>query len=417
MASFKFIFKCKTPVKKRKPDTKGRLHLLYTHDSMTGEFSAKLTVMQKFWDSEKGKYKKHENSIALNKALERFKGKIEAVVTDLQSRGIDPDPAAVKEAYKKALKDSRPEQAITKSMAYLWKEYIEYLKSTPSQVTGEKRSERTVNSNNNSRESFETFLSENKLQAIRPENFSLTHFHKWQAYLQKSYPSGNSQSKRLKHFKAAMKHFKKLGSKIGFDLDEVTPKEKAGLKIHIDEAELKIIEGKELIGRKDLIRDLVLIGCNVGLRISDFKRIDKNIQGNDIVIQTQKTGEPLKIPITPKVKALLEKYGNKLPVIPEPVFRKEVKALFAEVFPDRTMQVKINGKMETVSKSEYITPHSFIRSFVTISANNGIPVPLIAKITGKSVQVLLKHYLNASQEAASKAMLEVWGASPLKIAK
>jgi phage antirepressor YoqD-like protein len=91
--------------------------------------------------------------------------------------------------------------------------------------------------------------------------------------------------------------------------------------------------------------------------------------------------------------------------------------LFEELFPEKKLQIKVNGVMTTVLKSDYITPHSFIRSFVSISASKGMAVPLIAKITGKSIQVLLKHYLNASQEQAGKAMLEVWGEAPMKANK
>jgi hypothetical protein len=417
MASFKFILKFKKSKKTGKKNPLGRVHLLYTHDSKTCEFSTGQAALSKHWNKLKGEYKVIEGANDLNEVLDTFKKKVNKVVTDLQKKEVYPDPETVKQAYEKSIRESLPESVIVQSMNHLWKGYIKYLEETPSELTGDKRAARTISSNENSRETFEAFLSENKIESIQPKNFTLAHFHKWQAYLQKAFPSSNSRSKRQKHFKAYLRHSKKLGYPIGFDTDEIKPKERPGPKLHIDEEELKVFESKELIGRKDLIRDLIIIGCNVGLRISDFKRLDKNIQGSDIVIQTQKTSEPLKIPIVPKVKALLEKYGNQLPAIPEPVFRREVKELFEELFPEKKLQIKVNGVMTTVLKSDYITPHSFIRSFVSISASKGMAVPLIAKITGKSIQVLLKHYLNASQEQAGKAMLEVWGEAPMKANK
>lgn len=415
MATYKFILKRKKKDGKL-PDA-GRIYLQYGHDSLTSLIAAKKSIDKKYWDQDKGRVKgKYENKTALNAFLTSFEERVQKFVTNLETEGKSISAADIKTAWDLAEKARVPEATILLSMNNQWKAYIKYLGETTSKKTSQKRAGRTIQTNENSREAFEEFLTTNKIEAIRPEAFTITHFHRWEAFLQNKYASGNTISKRLKHFKAALKHSKKIGYPVGFDLDLIEYSEKAGHKICINDQELEIIQAKELVGRKDLIRDFIVIACNVGLRISDFKRLDKNIQGGDIVIQTQKTGEPVEIPIAPIVFVLLKKYNNVLPSIPEPVFRREVKALFKEIFPDKFLQLKVNGEMTSVHKGDYITLHSFIRTLVNKLHNKGVPVGHIAKLTGKSISVLLKHYLSASQEDASRSMRETFTA-PMAIDK
>ena len=71
---------------------------------------------------------------------------------------------------------------------------------------------------------------------------------------------------------------------------------------------------------------------------------------------------------------------------------------------------------ETVYKWELISTHDAIRTFITLSAERGMNVSSISKITGKTIPVLLKHYLSQSQKVADLEMEKAWGASPLRIA-
>lgn len=425
MATIKFVLRHKKNKLTKKVDPVGRIYLQYGHNSLTALISTGRTIDRKFWDKKKGRVKKHENATTVNSYLSSFETKFDKFVTTLQAGGEDINPDPVKKAYEASLTAALPESAILHSMPHLWNDFIEHLKTTESKA-GFKRSPSTIRVNENSRTAFIDFLKANKIsQAIKPENFTVKHLHSWEKFLMTTkdkhdklrYASPNSRSKVQKHFKSYLKHIKKLGYKVGFDIELVTYIEKAGHKICIEENEIPFFEAAELTGKKEEVRDLILVALNVGMRISDFKRLSENIQDDDIVLQTQKTGEPIRIPITPMVRSILIKYAGKLPSVSEPVFRRDVKYLYKELFPDKFLQVKINGEMMTAHKSEFITPHSFIRTFVTISSNRGMTVPQIAKITGKSISVLLKHYLNVTQEDASKAMKKAWDASPLKINK
>lgn len=54
------------------------------------------------------------------------------------------------------------------------------------------------------------------------------------------------------------------------------------------------------------------------------------------------------------------------------------------------------------------------RTFITLSAECGMSVNSIAKLTGKTVKVLIENYLVESPEVADQEMEKAWGASPPK---
>ena len=57
---------------------------------------------------------------------------------------------------------------------------------------------------------------------------------------------------------------------------------------------------------------------------------------------------------------------------------------------------------KTYHKWEVLTSHCSVRTFITLAAGRGMPIPSIAALTGKSVQTLLKSYLNPNTEQALK---------------
>lgn len=86
--------------------------------------------------------------------------------------------------------------------------------------------------------------------------------------------------------------------------------------IYLNQNEIELLFNLDLQNNKTLetTRDLFIIGCNTGLRYSDFSILNEDhIKNGMIEIETYKTGEKVVIPIHPMVKAIFEKYNNKLP--------------------------------------------------------------------------------------------------------
>jgi hypothetical protein len=113
----------------------------------------------------------------------------------------------------------------------------------------------------------------------------------------------------------------------------------------------------------------------------------------------------------------LERYNYSLPQVPDQKVNEGIKTILADACPESKIQVREGKTFKTIFKHTVITSHDSIRTFITLSAERGMSVPSIAKITGKTVAVLLKHYLNNSQVIADKEFEKAWGSSPLRIAK
>ena len=96
-------------------------------------------------------------------------------------------------------------------------------------------------------------------------------------------------------------------------------------QIALNKEEIEVVAQLDLSQNKRLerVRDVFLIGCYTGMRFSDFKRVkSSNISEGLITIREVKDKtKTLQIPITDKVRAILEKYDWELPLISEQKFR------------------------------------------------------------------------------------------------
>lgn len=426
MATIKFVMKKKDRIKRNEP---ALIFAQYTHrigkDYSSVLFSTGKKIEPKYWNEEKGRAKTHEGATNLNKFLNRLDSKLNDIVTDLQNKEIEPIPSRVKDAFKEVEKAKLPEAELTRSILHQWRDYLNSKKNSVKSLT--------LSNQRNGIESMEAFLREQKIEGLRPEAFTVRHLVKWEDFLNAKYKS-NTVAKRLRHFKSFLKYYQELGGQTGLHLSKIKYKETEGVKIYLTEEELETFQDAPVkdinsvkINRSgkietvyvslEQVRDLFVLQCYTGLRISDLKRVDQNIKGNRIVITTKKTGVNIEIPISPTVRAILEKYNYQLPQISEQKINDAIKSIYKICFPKNTIQVREGNEYKTVLKGDLISTHDAIRTFITISAERGMTVSAISKITGKTIPVLIKHYLSQSQKIADKEMEKAWGFSPLKVAR
>ena len=166
--------------------------------------------------------------------------------------------------------------------------------------------------------------------------------------------------------------------------------------------------------RLERVRDIFLVGCYTGMRYSDFKRIKaSNISDNLITIREVKDkSKTLQIPITDRVRDILDKYNMELPVISEQKFRDYLKEVFKLAgFTKLSTRSKKIGKRvyeEEVPMYELISTHTARRSFITIMLNSGVPDKAIMKITGHKSINNFQVYYRPSNEVLSDFMSDVW---------
>lgn len=231
-----------------------------------------------------------------------------------------------------------------------------------------------------------------KLSRVRLEfkDVDMDFFYSWCDYLFGRGLAGNTVSKTIKRLKTFLSEAESRGI-------SVPPAYKSGrfrvattpsTHIYLTEEDLSLIEAAQVEPRLEKVRDLLLVGCRTGLRVSDWGQIAvRNIRTTDGVrvlsVQPAKTGQPVFIPLHPVVARVLAKYGGEMPVISQQKFNEYVKEL---------------AHLAGVKEWARVSSHTCRRTFATLAYKAGLPLLSIAKITGHSSERVLLAYIRVSGE-------------------
>jgi integrase len=167
--------------------------------------------------------------------------------------------------------------------------------------------------------------------------------------------------------------------------------------IFLTEAEIKLLYEMEIeFPGYRRIRDVFVLNCYTGLRHSDWPKVTKeNIHDSKLHVRTQKTNEPVIIPIKPLVKDILGNYDS----IFIPSNQKTNDAL--KWIGQKAFDKKL-GKGD-IRKWRRIRTHTARRSFATNAYLAGIPMRDIMQITGhRTTDSFLKYIRVTKIETAEK---------------
>ena len=162
------------------------------------------------------------------------------------------------------------------------------------------------------------------------------------------------------------------------------------------------------------VRDLFVLGCSTGLRISNYSKINKNdINNGYINVNDKKNNEKqLRIPLNDFSIEILERYEYVLPSISTQKFNRYIKEVFEKVGYTDTIKktTRVGAKIiENISPFyERVSSHTARRSFITIMKNKKIPDKVIMEFTGhKSLEVFNKYY-KPNDDDKKDFMTDVW---------
>jgi len=207
--------------------------------------------------------------------------------------------------------------------------------------------------------------------------------------------------------------------------------EKSKTDVYLSEKEIKaiydykpksdIIIEKKKVSKETLesAKDLFLIGCYTGLRVSDYNsRLSKDNfkyteKGNPILEKlTKKTKTPVSIPIYwMELLTIAEKYNYVFPEMTDQrinIYIKEVcKSMgFNEIIEYNTGK----GGRITLEKSEkwkLITTHTGRRSASTNLALQGLTEGQVARFTGHKTNSMVAKYNKASTSESADMIIEI----------
>ena len=186
-------------------------------------------------------------------------------------------------------------------------------------------------------------------------------------------------------------------------------------KIYLTEEDLCALEALELTdSHESIVRDLFLVGCETGLRFSDFSRVTEHDFRSDglhiVPKKTKKSGvKKVIIPLSARFRSIVERYNGVLPNYDRNQvtrFNRTIRELcqLAGMEDEITFYREVAGESIMVKKKKYeeVTSHTCRRTFCTLKFLKGMPAQAIMKFSGhKSERSFLK-YLKLDAELTAR---------------
>jgi len=202
----------------------------------------------------------------------------------------------------------------------------------------------------------------------------------------------NTFSGHWKKFKRVLDDATFSGYEVDQSYKKIKIKQKAVFKIFNTTEEIQLWYSK-LDQLTDYLYNascLYLIGCNSGMRYSDFKNVKSNIIYKDESIfyrvNTQKTHTTVTIPGNEMLNDLLTKDLHQISNQKMNQYLKEA----AKIVGINTI---VNTPTGPIPKYELIQTHTARRSFATNSVLAGIPIQFIMSITGHKTESEFRKYV------------------------
>ena len=418
---------------KKEPETLifARLHFKYFEIDGNGEkkfktlkFSTGETINPEYWNPKNQRareikeFPQHpEFNQRLNDIGTIIKNTYRKLIND--SRGNEITPETLKTEVKEQLnKENKTVKPISNKTGF-----VEFIKIIIAESkTGERTTEngtrikpRTLLSYGTTLNTLTTYETKKKLK-LKFSDITIDFYNKFVKYLNDNNRAVNTIGGHIKNIKVFMKIANDRG------LTENKEYQKRDFKkideetqtIYLTENELLKIYNKDFSNNKKLetVRDMFIIGCYTGLRFSDLKQLRKeHFSDNTITITTEKTGEPVVIPLHWTVKEIFKKYEYTLPrVISNQKFNEYLKLVGEQAEIDDSVIIsETRGGLRydtTVKKYSLISVHTARRSFATNMFLNDIPTLSIMKITGHRTEKTFLKYIKITPEENAQKLLK-----------
>lgn len=354
-----------------------------------------VTIKSKHWSKQsKTILSGDPNAIAYNKRIKNFSKKALDTYLEAKDSGIQPDADYIKEKMKP--------QEVDKPLTFweLWDLFIVSKKGL-----FKKHSFIKFGSLKCHLERFEKFQKRN----LNLEKITQEQLEDFQSFMyEKQNLNTQSTGKYIGIFKIFLNWCVKRRYTENIDFKYFTPiRQPDGLKVIITPDELEKIRKADL-GEKSYLknaRELFILSCLVGLRYSDYSRINrehlkKDGEGNSYLqIRQQKTEEFVELPLTEEVemivKRLIEGHVRSISNQKMNTYVKELCEIAKINEPFEKVTYKGRDKqIETVSKYELISTHTGRRTFATNLLNKGVPAEVVMKFTGHRDYKSFAKYVN-----------------------
>lgn len=158
-------------------------------------------------------------------------------------------------------------------------------------------------------------------------------------------------------------------------------------------------------------RDLFLVGYYTGARFSDYSRLSlDNAHDGKIEFVQEKTGGRVILPLSTKLKAILERYEGRAPRQCQQVFNRQIKDVARLAGVDGIVELPKDQRKPDGAPTyrwEMVTSHTSRRSCATNLYLAGVPPKDICYITGHKDIRTLEMYIKVTTEMAVGRLSEL----------
>jgi len=158
-------------------------------------------------------------------------------------------------------------------------------------------------------------------------------------------------------------------------------------------------------------RDLFLLGVYTASRVSDCSHFSNdNIVGNLFRFTQHKTGQSVIMPLSPKVKLLLERNGGKAPNIALVRYNAEIKKVCKKAGICQQVEVtRTKGSTpitRRLPKYMFVGSHTARRTGATLLYMSGVPMKSCMYITGHQSESNFLRYIRLTKEENAKILID-----------
>jgi integrase len=232
----------------------------------------------------------------------------------------------------------------------------------------------------------------------------------------------STHGKRMKHLRWFLKWLK---------FDQVSDVKIRTIKpgerniIHLTMDELSALEAVDVSFDIEMqkAKDMFLLGCYTGLRVSDLKRISPHrIENNAIEITLEKNRKAISIPLLSQTNEILSRYEYSAPRISAQQVNESIKEVCQKAGIDKKIFFKSKKKGQLIEtlhpKYKLITTHVAGKTFISLAAQRwGLTPTDIAAIVGKDIKTVLGYYLKPDAQLAKEKMINADNRDQMKVAR
>lgn len=385
------------------------------------------SVNPKYWDIDRQKVKNViavRNSNQINDLMRDLETELESFVAECDAKQIPLSNLIMREHLKKFTNKSKVEE--------IEDEHIDLFKSIENHnIRKEKELPRPKKGKINQTVKSYRQTHRHLKEFVKDTNYNLDFdtvdeefYAEFVDYMSsKTHSKGkfyhlNTIGKHIKNFKTFMGDALYIGLHTNIKYQRFKVLKEITTAIYLTKEELQKLYDLEIKEPHLLLaRDIFLIGCEIGQRISDYHNLEKQIIKEEkgkkyIVIKQEKTDKIVYCHINNVIQKIMDdRYAGKLPPkITEQKLNDYIKIVGekAGINEDIKVESTIGGKtcIKMTPKHKLIMGHTARRTFCTLKYKTGMKVHDIMQLSGHTTEKEFMKYIRNPQEERVAQIIE-----------